>query len=48
MTRNRTGDTVAIPTHARVRHQANGKAPAFLFHVDDAPLHRKIGIYEEF
>ncbi len=42
------GDTVAIPTHARVRHQANGKAPAFLFHVDDAPLHRKIGIYEEF
>lgn len=42
------GDTIAIPTHARVRHRAKGKAPAFLFHVDDAPLHRKIGIYEEF
>lgn len=42
------GDTIAIPTYARVRHRATGKSPAFLFHVDDAPLHRKIGIYEEF
>jgi gentisate 1,2-dioxygenase len=41
-------DTLAIPTHAVVRHRASGKTPAFLFHVDDAPLHRKLGIYEEF
>ena len=42
-------DTLAVPTHARVTHR-NGSAdkPAFLFHVDDAPLQRKIGIYEEF
>lgn len=44
----REGDTLAIPTHATVRHRADSKAPAFLFHVDDAPLHRKLGIYEEF
>lgn len=42
------GDTIAVPTHARVRHRARGKGPAFLFHVDDAPLQRKLGIYEEF
>ncbi len=42
------GDTVAVPTHAAVRHRAGGPKPAFLFHVDDAPLHRKLGIYEEF
>lgn len=42
------GDTLAIPTHADVRHRAEGSAPAFIFHVDDAPLQRKIGIYEEF
>lgn len=42
------GDTIAIPTHATVRHRADATAPAFIFHVDDAPLHRKIGIYEEF
>ena len=41
-------DTLAVPTHAVVRHRASGKSPAFLFHVDDAPLHRKLGIYEEF
>jgi len=42
------GDTIAIPTHAAVRHRAGASAPAFVFHVDDAPLHRRIGIYEEF
>lgn len=42
------GDTIAVPTHATVRHRAEGGAPAFVFHVDDAPLQRKIGIYEEF
>ena len=40
-------DTLAIPTHARVRHRA-GSGGACLFHVDDAPLHRALGIYEEF
>lgn len=42
------GDTVAIPTHAVVRHHAREGRPAFLFHVDDAPLQRKLGIYEEY
>lgn len=40
------GDTVAVPTHAVVRHRAS--RTAFLFHIDDAPLHRKLGFYEEF
>jgi gentisate 1,2-dioxygenase len=40
-------DTLAVPTHAEVRHRA-GPAGACLFHVDDAPLHRALGIYEEF
>ncbi len=42
------GDTIAVPTHARVRHRACGTSPAFLFHIDDAPLQRKLGFYEEF
>jgi gentisate 1,2-dioxygenase len=41
-------DTLAVPTHAVVRHRASGSKPAFIFHVDDAPLHRKLRIYEEF
>ena len=41
------GDTIAIPTYAEVRHRAAGKRPAFVFHVDDAPLQRKLKIYEE-
>ena len=42
-------DTLAVPTHADVRlANASGKAPAFLFMVDDAPLHRKLGFYEVF
>lgn len=42
-------DTMAVPTHARVTLE-NGSAdePAYLFMVDDAPLHRKLGIYEVF
>ena len=40
-------DTIAVPTSADVRHRNNGSKPVFVFHVDDAPLHRKIGIYEE-
>jgi gentisate 1,2-dioxygenase len=40
-------DVIAAPAHAWVR-LANSSAtkPAFLFHIDDAPLQRKIGIYE--
>ncbi len=41
------GDTIAIPTYAKVRHRAGSGGPAFVFHVDDAPLHRKLGVYEE-
>lgn len=39
-------DTIAIPTYAKVRHRAGSK-PAYIFHVDDAPLQRKIGVYED-
>jgi len=42
-------DTFASPTHAEIRlSNASGKAPAFLFMVDDAPLQRKLGFYETF
>jgi gentisate 1,2-dioxygenase len=42
-------DTIAVPTHAEVvLGNASAKAPAFLFMVDDAPLHRKLGFYEVF
>jgi len=42
-------DTFAAPTHAEIRI-ANGSStsPAFVFIVDDAPLHRKLGFYETF
>ena len=42
-------DTLAVPTHAVARlTNASAKAPAFLFMVDDAPMQRKLGFYEEF
>lgn len=41
------GDTIAIPTYADVRHRAAGGKPSFIFHVDDAPLQRKLKVYEE-
>ena len=42
-------DTIAVPTHAEVMlSNASGKEAACLFMVDDAPLHRKLGIYEVF
>ncbi len=41
-------DTMAVPTHATVTLSNAGKEPTFLFMVDDAPLHRKLGIYEVF
>lgn len=40
-------DTLAVPTHAEVTlANGSGSAPAYLFVVDDAPLQRKLGIYE--
>ncbi len=42
-------DTIALPTHAKMRiRNRSDRAPAFLFMVDDAPLQRKLGIYEVF
>lgn len=42
-------DTFAAPTHATITlRNGSSKEPAFLFLVDDAPLHRKLGFYEEF
>ncbi len=42
-------DTMAVPTHAEVTiANASSKVPAFLFMVDDAPMQRKLGYYEEF
>ena len=42
-------DTMAVPTHADVEiRNASSKQPAFLFQVDDAPMQRKLGFYEEF
>jgi len=42
-----TADTLAVPTHADVRiANASSAASTYLFVVDDAPLQRKLGIYE--
>ena len=41
------GDTLAVPTHAKLTHRATGRA-AYLFHVDDAPMQRALGFYEDF
>jgi gentisate 1,2-dioxygenase len=42
-------DTIAVPTHADMSvRNGSGERPAFLFMVDDAPLQRKLGFYEEF
>jgi gentisate 1,2-dioxygenase len=42
-------DVLAGPAHAQVRlANRSVKNPAFLFKIDDAPLQRKIGIYERF
>jgi len=42
-------DTLAIPTHAKVLlANRKTKSPAYLFQIDDAPLQRKCGFYEEF
>jgi gentisate 1,2-dioxygenase len=42
-------DTIAAPTHAEiVLANSSRSSPAYLFMVDDAPMHRKLGFYEEF
>lgn len=41
------GDTLAVPTHAQLTHRATGR-DAYLFHVDDAPMQRALGFYEDF
>lgn len=42
-------DTFAAPTHAEIcLRNGSGTAPAFLFTVDDAPMQRRLGIYETF
>ena len=42
-------DTFAVPTHATVSLvNRSARGPAYLFVVDDAPLQRKLGIYEIF
>ena len=39
----------AAPAHSPVRlANRSTTKPAFLFQIDDAPLQRKIGIYERF
>jgi gentisate 1,2-dioxygenase len=41
--------TLAVPTHAEVRlANASKKSPSHLFTVDDAPLQRKIRLYQVF
>ncbi|WP_372603603.1 cupin domain-containing protein [Actibacterium sp.] len=42
-------DTFAVPTHANVKiTNTSSTKPAFLFQVDDAPMQRKLGFFEEF
>lgn len=42
-------DTIAVPTHAEITlENPSTKEPAFLFLIDDAPLQRKLGIFETF
>lgn len=42
-------DTFVLPTHANLTvTNRSGRNPLFLFVVDDAPLQRKLGFYEEF
>jgi gentisate 1,2-dioxygenase len=44
-----TSDTLAVPTHAKVKltNKSCQKA-AFLFQIDDAPMQRKLGFFEIF
>lgn len=49
MLRADESDTMAVPTHAKVRiANKSTQKPAFLFQVDDAPMQRKLGFFEVF
>jgi len=49
MLRADESDTMAVPTHAKVRiANKSTRKPAFLFQVDDAPMQRKLGFFEVF
>jgi len=42
-------DTFAVPTHASLQlANRSTRKPAFLFVIDDAPMQRRLGFYEEF
>lgn len=42
-------DTIAAPTHASIElSNRSTSKPAFLFQVDDAPMQRKLGFFEDF
>ncbi len=42
-------DVMAAPTHASISlRNGSSKAPAFLLQIDDAPMQRALGFYEEF
>jgi gentisate 1,2-dioxygenase len=42
-------DTFAVPTHSTLGlTNASNRSPAYLFMVDDAPLQRKLSIYQVF
>jgi gentisate 1,2-dioxygenase len=41
-------DTIAVPTHANIQIRNNSSEVAFLLMVDDAPMQRKLGFYEQF
>jgi gentisate 1,2-dioxygenase len=42
-----SSDTCAVPNHESVLFEnSHSRDEAFVFMVDDAPLHRKLGIYE--
>ena len=41
-------DTMAVPTHANIQIRNNSSKMSFLFMVDDAPMQRKLGFYEQF
>ncbi|AKC69141.1 cupin domain-containing protein [Pandoraea oxalativorans] len=42
------GDTFTASTFAQLSHRADtAKGPAFLLRIDDAPLHKKLGFFQE-
>jgi gentisate 1,2-dioxygenase len=41
------GDTFSAPGFAAITHESRGDTPACLIRIDEAPLHQKLGFYEE-